>query len=166
MWVCEIWGNFVKNGYFKIMFEPWCYFTNLWLTMVELMCYRPWLNMITTNFTMVSHDSTMVWPWYDHGWPWLTMVNHATMIDVSEKVNFKSQILVHEYWTILDHFGIPVLFASGCHQHVLKNVNITFPDNTGTPEMFQYLPILERSSIWDLKYTFSDVSPMNSDVTP
>ena len=73
----------------------------------------------------------------------------------SEKVYFKSQILVHEYWTILDHFGVPVLFASGCHQHVLKNVNITFPGNTGTHEMFQYPPILGRSSIWDLKYTFS-----------
>ena len=73
----------------------------------------------------------------------------------TEKVNFKSQILVHEYWTILKHFGVPVLFASGCHQHVLRNVNILFADNTGTPEMFQYSPILGRSSIWDLKYTFS-----------
>ena len=72
-----------------------------------------------------------------------------------EKVYFKSQILVHEYWTILNHFGIPVLFASGCHQHVLKNINITFSGNTGAPEMFQYLPILVHSSIWDLKYTFS-----------
>ena len=26
-----------------------------------------------------------------------------------EKVNFKSQILVHEYWTMLDHFCVPVL---------------------------------------------------------
>ena len=26
-----------------------------------------------------------------------------------EKVYFKSQILVHEYWTILDHFCVPVL---------------------------------------------------------
>ena len=80
----------------------------------------------------------------------------AREIDEPEKVNFKSQILVHEYWTILDHFGVPVLFASGCHQHVLKDVNITFPDNTGTHKMFQYLPILGRSSIWDLKFTFSD----------
>ena len=72
-----------------------------------------------------------------------------------EKVNFKSQILVHEYWTILDHFGVPVLFASGCHQQVLKDVNITFPNNTGTHKVFQYLPILGRSSIWDLKFTFS-----------
>ena len=78
-------------------------------------------------------------------------------IHVQEKVNFKSQILVHKYWAILDHFGVPVLFASGCHQHVLKNVNITFLGNTGTAEMFQYLPILGRSSIWDLKYTFSHV---------
>ena len=30
-----------------------------------------------------------------------------------EKVHFKSQILVHEYWTILSHFCIPVLLASG-----------------------------------------------------
>ena len=30
-----------------------------------------------------------------------------------EKVYLKSQILVHEYWTILDHFCIPVLWASG-----------------------------------------------------
>ena len=34
-------------------------------------------------------------------------------------------------------------------------VNITFSGNTGTPEMFQYSPILGHSSIWDLKYTFS-----------
>ena len=68
---------------------------------------------------------------------------------------FKSQILVHEYWTMLDHFCFPVLFASGCNQHVLKNVNITVSGNTGTPEMSQYPPILGRSSIWDLKYTFS-----------
>ena len=27
-------------------------------------------------------------------------------------VYFESQMLVHEYWTILDHFGIPVLLAS------------------------------------------------------
>ena len=26
-----------------------------------------------------------------------------------EKVYFKSQILAHEYWTILDHFCVPVL---------------------------------------------------------
>ena len=76
------------------------------------------------------------------------------MVIAWEKVYFKSQILVHEYWTILHHFGIPVLFASGCHQHVLKNINITFSGNTGAPEMFQYLPILVCSSIWDLKYTF------------
>ena len=76
-------------------------------------------------------------------------------IKFEEKVYFKSQILVHKYWTILDHFGILVLFAFGCHQHVLKNVNITFPDNTGRHKMFQYLPILGHSSIWDLKYTFS-----------
>ena len=71
------------------------------------------------------------------------------------KVYFKSQILVHEYWTILDHFGVPVLFASGCNQHVLKNVNITFSGNTDTPEMLQYSPILGHSSIWYLKFTFS-----------
>ena len=70
------------------------------------------------------------------------------------KVYFKSQILVHAYWTILDHFPVPVLFVSGFHQHVPKNVNITFTGNTGTPEMFQYSPILGCSSIWDVKYTF------------
>ena len=90
----------------------------------------------------------------------------VTLFKYSEKVNFKSQILVHEYWTILDHFGVPVLFASGCHQHVLKNVNITFLGNTGTPEMFRYLPILERSSIWDLKYTFSKYSSKYSITVP
>ena len=65
-----------------------------------------------------------------------------------KKVYFKSQILVHEYWTILNHFGVLVLFASGCCQHILKNVNIAFLGNTGTPEnvpvftnigTFQYL---------------------------
>ena len=39
----------------------------------------------------------------------------------------------------------------------IKNVNITFSGNTGTPVMFQYSPILGRSSIWDLKYTFPTV---------
>ena len=29
--------------------------------------------------------------------------------NTSEKVYFKSQILVHEYWTILDYFYVPVL---------------------------------------------------------
>ena len=29
--------------------------------------------------------------------------------NMREKVYFKSQILVHEYWTILDHFCVPVL---------------------------------------------------------
>ena len=67
-----------------------------------------------------------------------------------------------KYWVlnnILDHFGIPVLFVSGCHQQVLKTVNNHFLDNSGTPEMFQYLPIIlqGRSSIWDLKYTFSKI---------
>ena len=69
---------------------------------------------------------------------------------------------IHEYWTILDHFGIPVFFASGCNQHDFKNVNITISGNTGTPDMFQYSTILGRSSIWDLKYTFSFWS---SDIT-
>ena len=54
------------------------------------------------------------------------------------------------------HFFILILFASGCYQHILKDVNITFSGNTGTPAMFQYSPILGRSSIWDLKYTFSN----------
>ena len=44
------------------------------------------------------------------------------------------------------------------YQHVLKDVNITFSGNTGTPEMFQYSPILGRSSIWDMKYTFSHLT--------
>ena len=35
-------------------------------------------------------------------------------------------------------FFVLVLFASGCHQHTLKNVNITFSGNTGTLEMLQY----------------------------
>ena len=83
---------------------------------------------------------------------------HIKMVySVLEKVYFKSQILVHEYWTKLDHFGIPVLFAFGYHQHVLKNVNITFSGNTGTPEISQYSPILGCSSIQDRKYTFSSV---------
>ena len=48
--------------------------------------------------------------------------------------------------TVLNHFCVPVLFASECHQHVLKNVNITFSGNTGTPGMFQSSPILMRYS--------------------
>ena len=54
--------------------------------------------------------------------------------------------------------NVPVLFASVCHQHVFKDVKITSSGNTITPEMFQYSPILGRSSIWDLKYTFSLLS--------
>ena len=30
-------------------------------------------------------------------------------LQIGEKVYFKSQILVHKYWTILDHFYVPVL---------------------------------------------------------
>ena len=70
----------------------------------------------------------------------------------SEKVYLKSQIVVHEYWAILDHICVPSFWKA---QRVLKNVNITFSGNTGTPTMFQYSPIQGRSSIWDLKYTFS-----------
>ena len=64
---------------------------------------------------------------------WRTIVSRlyfaikCYLVIVREKVYFKSQILVHEYWTILDHF------------------------------MFQYSSMLGRSSIWDLKYTFSIV---------
>ena len=36
----------------------------------------------------------------------------SNLIGVWEKVFFKSQILVHEYWTILDHFEVPVLSTS------------------------------------------------------
>ena len=32
-----------------------------------------------------------------------------TTISAKEKVYFKSQILVHKYWPILDHFFVPVL---------------------------------------------------------
>ena len=66
-------------------------------------------------------------------------------------------MLVHEYWTILDHFCIPVLLASGSHHHVVKNANITFSGKTGTLEMFQYSPILGRFSISDLKNIFSEI---------
>ena len=72
-------------------------------------------------------------------------------MDINGKVYFRSQILVHEYWTILNHVCVPVLCASGCHQHILENINITFLGNTGTPEMFQYSSILECSSIFLLK---------------
>ena len=84
-----------------------------------------------------------------------TSINLRHLVQYGEKVYFMSQILVHKYWTILGHFGVPELFASESHQHVLKNVNITFSGNTGTPEMLQYSPILGRFSIWNLKYTFS-----------
>ena len=62
---------------------------------------------------------------------------YAMTTVIWEKVYFESQIglLVHKYLTILDHFGIPVLFASGSHQHILKNVNITFSGGTATPEV-------------------------------
>ena len=101
-------------------------------------CYSEAFNTGTQKWSsIVQYSCTSIWD-----------------LKYTLSVYFKSQILVHEYWTILDHFGVPVLFASGCHQHVLKNVNITFPDNAGTHKMFQYLPILGHSSVWDLKYTF------------
>ena len=43
------------------------------------------------------------------------------------------------------HFGIVSFWTALAH--------ITFLGNTGVPKMFQYLPILGHSSIWDLKYT-------------
>ena len=120
-----------------------CIFINLNGTapqyLVDFITYKP----KGTRFTRSSIDTTLLTSQY---------------AQTREKVYFKSQILVHEYWTILNHFGVPVLFASGCHQHVLRNVNITFSGNTGTPEMFQHSPILGCSSIWDLKYTFSQTS--------
>ena len=76
-------------------------------------------------------------------------------IQDKEKVNFKSQILVYEYWTILDHFlhsSIVCFWMSLAHSkerkyHIFGQYLYT--------KMFQYLPILGRSSIWDLKYTFA-----------
>ena len=85
-----------------------------------------------------------------------TIIYKESLNHKLEKVYFKSQILVHAYWTILrclDLFKHSSIVSQ--HQHVLKNINITFSDNTSTPEMFQYSPILGCSSIWDLKYTFS-----------
>ena len=46
--------------------------------------------------------------------------DNIQLLKKKDKVYFKSQILVHEYWTILDHFCIAVLWASEQHQHVLK----------------------------------------------
>ena len=70
-----------------------------------------------------------------------------------DKVKWKSILQVPDTGTqVLNNtrpFWRPVMFASGCNQHVLKNVNIRFSGNTGT------LEILGHSSIWDLKYTFS-----------
>ena len=121
----------------------------VWMKFGVLDFCRKRLIGVGSTLTFVENDQVLVY---------LDILHkglYSVIIVFSEKVYFKSQILVHEYWTMLDHFGVPVLFASGCHQHVLKNVNITYPGNTGTLKLFQYSPILGRSSIWDLKYTFS-----------
>ena len=47
------------------------------------------------------------------------------------------------------------LYREICHQQVLDYVDRPEGDNSGTPKIFQYWPILECSSIWYLKYTFS-----------
>ena len=105
---------------------------------------------IWINFSYFSSNFTYFLPHFGPpggqvahlGRPWLRHCSYVpTTYDLKidilsitawEKVYFKSRILVHEYWIILDHFGIPVLFASRCGQHVLKNVNITFSGNSGT----------------------------------
>ena len=79
-------------------------------------------------------------------------------IEKSEKVNFRSQILVHpsigEYWNT---FGVPVL---------PENVIFTFfrmcwcyseAYNTGTPKWFSIVQY-SCTSIWDFKYTVSEKS--------
>ena len=38
-----------------------------------------------------------------------TIHHNSSLEENSEKVYFKTQILVQEYWTILDHFCVPVL---------------------------------------------------------
>ena len=42
---------------------------------------------------------------------WLCIRPYCVAIQDTEKVYFKSQILIHEYWTILDHFCIPVIVS-------------------------------------------------------
>ena len=44
---------------------------------------------------------------WEHQW-----CRYQKSIKKAEKVYFTSQILVHEYWTILDHFCVRVLKAS------------------------------------------------------
>ena len=75
-----------------------------------------------------------------------------------EKVYFMSQILVNEYWSILDHFlrssivsfWITPARSKERKYHIFRQYWYT--------RIFQYSPILGRSSIWDLKYTFSEKS--------
>ena len=82
----------------------------------------------------------------------------------SEKVYFKSQILVHEYWTILDHSSVPVLFASGYNQHACSKEhkyhifgqywytrNVPVFNNTGT--------VIPVSGTWSILITKAYATP-------
>ena len=97
-----------------------------------------------------------------HSADWLmsVFVNELFPPHARSQQGGKSIVQVPDTGTrVLDNtkpFWCSSIFASGSHQHVLKNVSITFSFNTGTPDMFQYSPILGRSSIWDLKFTFSN----------
>ena len=70
---------------------------------------------IAHSYTMVPNKHTSsVYFSVHRGWNNLPPPPPVSRVpkEKQEKVYFKSQILVHEYWTIPDHFYAPVLKAS------------------------------------------------------
>ena len=72
---------------------------------------------------------------------------------ISKIMYFKSQILVHEYYNTRS-FWRPNIIWFWMPPARSKERYLMFSGHADTPEMFQYLPILGSSSIWDLKQTF------------
>ena len=83
----KVWFNHGWNVmlFYNPMVEPWLTRFNRGLT--EVPFHEPIVdhgkNMVTTKFTMVNLDYHNVY----QVWPWLTMVNRTTMIDILPLLN-------------------------------------------------------------------------------
>ena len=106
-------------------------------------------HLITFFFKSQSYTPPPPSPSYTHPVPSSSSCLYLITL-LFRKKYIKSQILVHEYWTKLDHFAFQYCELLDKYQPFIKNIIITFSGNTGTPKMFQY----SHSIIWELKYTF------------
>ena len=116
-------------------------------------CWFPYFHRILHRFTSKFADTSF------KVLKALNLYEHlVAVVGYSEKVYFKSQgtgtrVLddTRPFWrSSIVCFWIPLTCS--------KERKFTFSGNTGTPEMFQYSPILGCSSILDLKYTLSGYS--------